>query len=836
MIQTLLNLKKIGIIGALTLLLSLSINAQDYYFLEDFNNLDVLQSVGQGIFTVPEGWVQYDLDMLPIFDGSAQGGFDFNELYPDPNVAFSVINFQGEDSPFVVSIAYYEGLAGPADDWLASPAIEIPGEGYTLSWKAKSVDASESVANDYEVVIATGNSVADLQGGDVVMSVQNESFDFVEYSVDLSAYAGQTIHIAIHENSDAGFLLAVDDIGITAPPAGVDAVLTDFNIPIEYAVMHRADVGPIGPFEGDVLNFSDAALENAMLNVYIDSIDADGNLQPVWSTTSEITPTVGILENASFVINETFTPTVEGFYALSYEVTHDAIDSDVIIENNFSEFYTFQVDETNYERDAWFLDVEDIELFYYPFDDLEAGEVEQTGAFGSVFEFKSFATIDSIGIFVYLPQGSITCDLFEFDPVTNTVGNLVATTETWEAFGEGGDNGHYQLLHFGEETVQVSPGYYIATANDPANGNLNMLYFNYYDTEDRLFIQDGAGSAWQSFSGVPSINVIATSSELASFVNYTYETSGLTIDFAGNANGYIEEWLWDFGNGNTATGSAVSETFEEGTYTVCLTGTWPDGMQLDPYCEDITVSCTVNAEVIPTSNTATIEITEGLEPFSILWTDANGNPFDEEGTTIEGLEEGVEYSVMVIDANGCSTTVTFSTVECSLAVGDPEINENNGNVNFGDSIESGQDAGDLTFYWEDAIGDDIGTGPVAFGLDAGDYTLVIEDEVGCTVEVSFTVPEPPVDTNIEELTFVNSLNVAPNPANEQVVLSIDFNQATTLSYSIYNIAGKLITTQDLGTVQQVKEVINVASFNNGVYFLQLQMDDQVYNQRLVIQK
>ncbi len=820
------------------------LQAQDYYWIENFDALETYTFIeGSDAFEVPSGWMQYDVDGNTLVD----------QVIPavPQGYGWTVIDeaaLGGDTGAFgVAASATYFTTVETANDWLVSPAIEIPSAGYTFEWRSKSQD--DDYLDDYEVYVSTGgNTQADVtalvgtdalvfatppdpEGGPTGIGEPNE---WTVHNIDLTPYAGETVHLIFRNVSEDEFYLLIDYVGVLNPPTGIDAVLGGVEVPIEYSIMHRADVTPIGPFGASFNNYSDQELVNATVTAYIDSIDADGNLFPVWSSSTEIA-SVAALEAVEATIEETFTPTNIGFYALYYEISHDGIETEGNTDNNFSEFYTFFVDETNYERAAWFLDVPGITAFYSPFDDLDTGDISAVGAFGTVYEFSQFADLDSIGIFVYQPNGPITCDVFTFDPVTNTVGELVGTSETWDAFGEGGEEGFNKTLAM-SSPVALAPGHYFFSANDTENSSLNIIYYNFYNTENRSFVSQDGGE-WLPFNGAPDIWVVATSSNIASMiVDIEYEASGLTYDFTGSANGFVEEWFWDFGDGTTATGQTSTHTFVEGTYDVCLSGTIPGGTMLEAYCETITIECSIDVEVTESSNSASIEIEGGLEPYTIVWTDANGNPFDEEGNVIEGLEEGVDYSVMVIDANGCSTSVPFSTVECNLAIGEPEVNENNGNVSFTDSVESGQDAGDLIFYWEDAIGDDIGTGPVAFGLEAGDYTLVIEDANGCTTEVTFTVPEPPIDTNIEELSWVKSLEIAPNPATTHVNLTVELTSVKSLNYTIFNVEGKRLLFKDFGQVNAINENIDVSTLSNGIYILQVEMNKEVHIQKLVINK
>ncbi len=73
--------------------------------------------------------------------------------------------------------------------------------------------------------------------------------------------------------------------------------------------------------------------------------------------------------------------------------------------------------------------------------------------------------------------------------------------------------------------------------------------------------------------------------------SFEYTDSELDIDLFDTSNNGVDEWFWDFGDGNTSTEQNPSYTFAtDGTYTVCLTVT--NAIGSDTVCEDIAVMAT----------------------------------------------------------------------------------------------------------------------------------------------------------------------------------------------------------------------------------------------------
>src|SRR6185436_9889836 len=87
-----------------------------------------------------------------------------------------------------------------------------------LSWKASAL--YDFYTNSYAVLISTGGTdPADFSANPPLFVQPVENSYWTQYSVDLSAYAGQTVHIAFWDDniSQNGYALYIDDIKITHP-------------------------------------------------------------------------------------------------------------------------------------------------------------------------------------------------------------------------------------------------------------------------------------------------------------------------------------------------------------------------------------------------------------------------------------------------------------------------------------------------------------------------------------------------------------------------------------------------------------------------------------------
>lgn len=169
-------------------------------------------------------------------------------------VAISGANF-GMSSNIGASTSWFSP-PGQANAWMITPPIVIENEGVVLKWLAKAQDPS--YRDGYQVLISTtGTEVEDFT--DVLFQVANESATLVERSEVLSAYVGETIHIAFRNNSVDQYVLVIDDIVVES--------LLDYNIKMdEMAIKRYHLIGSSVSIEGNLTNQGNVTINSFDLN------------------------------------------------------------------------------------------------------------------------------------------------------------------------------------------------------------------------------------------------------------------------------------------------------------------------------------------------------------------------------------------------------------------------------------------------------------------------------------------------------------------------------------------------------------------------------------------
>ncbi len=145
----------------------------------------------------PAGWDVYDWDENNYCWGDTQ---DQNH---SPGGNTSAVHYRGTGANF----DYEEG-------WLVSPAIQLPGPGYSLSFRAYNVDPNAWGQNI--ILVSSGSSdPEDGQFEEISYNPVPLAGDWYHYEIDLSAWAGLTIHVAFLYSGWEAHDWYLDDVQIS---------------------------------------------------------------------------------------------------------------------------------------------------------------------------------------------------------------------------------------------------------------------------------------------------------------------------------------------------------------------------------------------------------------------------------------------------------------------------------------------------------------------------------------------------------------------------------------------------------------------------------------------
>jgi len=82
--------------------------------------------------------------------------------------------------------------------------------------------------------------------------------------------------------------------------------------------------------------------------------------------------------------------------------------------------------------------------------------------------------------------------------------------------------------------------------------------------------------------------------------------------------------------------------------------------------------------------------------------------------------------------------------------------------------------------------------------------------------------------------YVKSLNIHPNPGKGVFNVQIELNETKPLQIDVFDVLGKLITTNNIGQTQGGQYTIDLSDMNTGIYFVKLRIDEQLITKRILI--
>ena len=160
------------------------------------------------------------------FSKGGEGFVCYDQDGKTPNPSAQSFGFPAENASWIFGELFKNSVAvsnsshkpmGRAEDWLITPAVAIE-EGYSFTFDAMTVayTNTQKVASVTVKVSTTGTAVEDFT--DVLLDRVEAGAEWSTLGVNLSAYAGKTIYIAVINESLSKDALVVDNFFVGIPP------------------------------------------------------------------------------------------------------------------------------------------------------------------------------------------------------------------------------------------------------------------------------------------------------------------------------------------------------------------------------------------------------------------------------------------------------------------------------------------------------------------------------------------------------------------------------------------------------------------------------------------
>ncbi|MEO0312203.1 MAG: hypothetical protein RIQ89_1860 [Bacteroidota bacterium] len=354
----------------------------------------------------------------------------------------------------------------------------------------------------------------------------------------------------------------------------------------------------------------------------------------------------------------------------------------------------------------------------------------------------------------------------------------------------------------GSARILVSGGtlpYTYQWSNSAASDSISSLTAGTY----AIHVTDanGCSSTAQAIIQSPPMIVSNSSWVAPSCVGGT--NGSATFNLSGGTGNFNYNW-------NTGHSVATATNLTTGMYQVIgyddngcsVTGTFniPDGIVLNAN------AITTNSNCGQLNGAAQINITNGRSPYQYAWNNG-GNT-----STATNLASG-NYSVLILDADGCQTTLTLNVDDNNgpnlTAQSNSQVSCYGGaNGSASATITSGN--GPFTYLWSNGS-----TTSQINNLIAGNYSVTVTDINGCTTSESLTINEP---SNL--VVSSNSNSASCNQSNGTASVSIQggispyqilWNTNDTAA-NIYNLLSgtytAIITDNNGCTINIAEQVLN----------------------------
>ena len=432
---------------------------------------------------------------------------------------------------------------------------------------------------------------------------------------------------------------------------------------------------------------------------------------------------------------------------------------------------------------------------------------------GATFLWSNAATTQTI---VVATSGSYSCVVTKTNGCVATTNPIVVTVNANPASPMIMASGSTTFCNGGTVTLTSSEN----TGNVWSNNlTTNAIVVNSSGTYDVTFT-DANGCFSTSTATVVTVNANPPAPTIAANGPTTFCTGDSVSLTSSEATGNV----WS----NSLTTQSINVT-SSGSFSV--THTDVNG------CSATSNNTTVSVSNAPAPTIAIIGNTAICPGDSVVLTASQGITYlwsNNATTQSITVNTAGSYFVTVTNTDPCngtgpsaSVTVTVNTAPTAAFT----YTWNNTTVVFANNSVGG-----TTYNWNFGdLNSSVAQNPQHL-YTPGTYivTLTTTNAVGCTSTVTDTVE---FNVGVQESATLNALTLYPNPANENVNLTIDLNTSASIQVMAYDMSGKILINE-YNHLSSGKNVLtyDVMNWSNGIYFIQVTSLESVNTMKVVINR
>lgn len=296
--------------------------------------------------------------------------------------------------------------------------------------------------------------------------------------------------------------------------------------------------------------------------------------------------------------------------------------------------------------------------------------------------------------------------------------------------------------------------------------------------------------------------------------DFSYTTDIYYVTFDNLSTG-ATCYLWDFGDGSTSTLAEPAHGYVTGgTYTVCLTASFPYGSVT--YCEDINLIESPVADFdFDGDPTVTFTDLSTNTPTSWSWDFADGSTSTEQNPTHTFADNGL-YNVCLTATNGGGSNTVCKNVGINFATVAPVADYTYSLVGLVASFTDLSSNAPTSWSWnfDDGTAASTEQNPTHTYATAGTYNVCLQASNGGGI--STECKELQIGTAIQDIS--EFISVFPNPANDFILINSNTNISDAV-VELYNALGQKINSTVSNNNAQVK--IDVSNLAAGNYTLKI---------------
>jgi hypothetical protein len=202
----------------------------------------------------------------------------------------------------------------------------------------------------------------------------------------------------------------------------------------------------------------------------------------------------------------------------------------------------------------------------------------------------------------------------------------------------------------------------------------------------------------------------------------------------------------------------------------------------------------------------------GTQPYTFAWDSASGNQFT---ATASNLCPGT-YTVLVTDANGCTTTNAATVTQPSaLTISSSSVPTSCQACTDGSAtamVAGGTPS--YSYLWTPGGQ----TTQTATNLSAGSYTVTATDAQGCTIMDTVVVTSP---TGIVSNAQGIYLNVYPNPIGSFANIEVGHVEGEVMVITLFDVTGKTIESKQFNAPKGTTIQMNFENYPSGAYLMEV---------------